>query len=66
MNKSFLLIAGYNYYPSGDTGDWKGCYATEEEALAQIGEPKYRLYKYNVCGEDVDWYKVVDLREWTN
>jgi len=36
--KYFLLIAGDNYYPSGDTGDWIECYETYEEALNTITE----------------------------
>jgi hypothetical protein len=34
MNKPYLLIAG-DYYPSGDTGDWIGCFSTYEEAKEQ-------------------------------
>ena len=37
--KTYLLIAGDNYYPSADTGDWVGCFSTYEEAKAQV-EPK--------------------------
>lgn len=57
MNKPFLLIAGDNYYPDAGTGDWVECFTTREEALI-IAEEKIR----NGC----DWYKIVDLREWTN
>jgi len=39
MNKPYLLIAGDNYYPSADTGDWVGCFSTYEEAKAQV-EPR--------------------------
>jgi|LakMenEpi05Aug10_1017310.scaffolds.fasta_scaffold07305_2 hypothetical protein len=35
MNKPYLLIAG-DYYPSGDTGDWIGCFSTYEEAKEQV------------------------------
>ena len=34
--KTYLLIAGDNYYPSADTGDWVGCFSTYEEAKAQV------------------------------
>ena len=34
--KTYLLIAGDNYYPSADTGDWIGCFSTYEEAKAQV------------------------------
>jgi hypothetical protein len=65
MTKPYLLIAGENFYPSADTGDWVGCFSTYEEAKAQV-EPK-RPYGYNIKGRDwgCDWYKIVDLREWT-
>ena len=36
MNKPYLLIAGENFYPSRDTGDWIGCFSTYEEAKAQV------------------------------
>ena len=53
MNKPFLLIAGDNYYPHQDTGDWRGCFETYELAEAHLKT----LY-------DWDWYEIVDLREW--
>ena len=36
MNKPFLLIAGYNYYPESGTNDWIGRFETHEEASSQI------------------------------
>ena len=30
--KPYLLIVGDTYYPESGTGDWIGCYKTEEEA----------------------------------
>ena len=65
MNKPYLLIAGDNYYPDGDTGDWVGCFSTYEEAKAQV-EPR-KTNGYTVNGRDwgCDWYEIIDLREWT-
>jgi len=38
--KTYLLIAGYNYYPARDTGDWVACYDTEEEATDKMNAMK--------------------------
>jgi hypothetical protein len=54
--KPYLLISGYNYYPSSRTGDWIDCYETEEEARKKWEEI---LHNY-------DWYEIVDLRDWMN
>jgi hypothetical protein len=56
--KPYLLIAGYQYYPDRGTGDWIGCYATEEEA-----EKKWKLLQLTEYSP-YDWYDIVDLREW--
>jgi hypothetical protein len=56
MNKPFLLIAGFNYYPDLGTEDWKGAYSTYEEAEAALKD---------IALNDYDWYRIVDLREWT-
>lgn len=58
MTKPYLLIAGDNYYPSSDTGDWVGCFSTLEEAKAQVEAKNGRAW-------GCDWYEIVDLREWT-
>jgi len=55
MKKPYLLIAGDNYYPSADTGDWKGCFETYEEAKEYLETIDKKYY---------DWYEIVDLREW--
>jgi hypothetical protein len=52
MNKPYLLIAGDNYYPDSGTKDWKGTYATYEEAEAALKDIEY------------DWYEIVDLMLW--
>ena len=57
--KTYLLIAGYNYYPDRGTGDWVGCYNTKEEATKKIDELKNADDDYGA-----DWYKIVDLKEW--
>lgn len=44
MNKPFLLIAGYNYYPEAGTDDWKDCYSTMEEARSKITIIKNHQY----------------------
>lgn len=60
MNKPFLLIAGYWYYPESGTGDWIRCYASIKEIEGyEDSEGKYCIGK-----ERYDWYTVVDLREW--
>lgn len=79
MKKPYLLIAGYYYYPSADTGDWKGCYSTAEEAKEQIeyidhpefftkgkmkGQLKGNDITYKIGDYVFDWYEIVDLREW--
>jgi len=56
--KPYLLIAGYQYYPSSGTGDWIACFETYEEAEAKwekLKDEKYSLY---------EWHEIVDLREW--
>ncbi len=54
MPKYFLLIAGELYYPDTETGDWRGCFETKEEA---------EEYLKTKCGH-YDWHDIVDLREW--
>ena len=53
MNKPFLLIAGWDYYPMRGTGDWIGCFTSPEE-------PEKIIKKV-----DGIWYEIIDLREWT-
>ncbi len=50
--KPFLLIAGYTYYPSRGTGNWRGTYGHYDQA--------------EVAGRalECDWYEIVDLRDW--
>lgn len=68
MNKPFLLIAGWDYYPIRGTGDWVGCFASYEEAEKMIEKVdgcyiKIPIKKIN--NDTVDWYEIIDLREWT-
>ena len=56
--KPYLLIAGDNHYPQSGTGDWIGCFATEEEAKT-IWETLKSKHKYSY-----DWWEIVDLRWW--
>lgn len=44
MKKPFLLIAGSHYYPSADTGDWMGCFETEDEAKSQVEYKEFHTY----------------------
>ena len=55
--KTYLLIAGYNYYPDRATGDWVACYDTEEEATDKINVMKNDDYA-------PDWYEIINLKEW--
>ena len=79
--KKFLLIAGDNYYPSSGTEDWKGCYATREEAEShitveetpilytsgkKINQVKEIHKSFLLDGHHVDWYDIVDLEAWMN
>ena len=54
--KTYLLIAGYNYYPARGTGDWIDCYDTEEEATDKINVMKNDEYA-------PDWYDIIDLKK---
>jgi hypothetical protein len=65
MNKPFLLLAGDYYYPSFETGDWQGRYATYEEAESQINTTKDKDKDeeyFRIKDVIYDWYKIVDLR----
>lgn len=66
MNKPYLLIAGYNYYPDQGTGDWQGRYETHEEALAQVQiETNAYGSKVVMIGHSAyDWYEIVNLETW--
>lgn len=57
MKKPYLLIVGQNYYPARGTGNWVGCFETEDEAHSKLATiPEYQN----------DWYEIVDLRDWTD
>jgi len=63
--KQFLLIAGYQYYPSKGSSDWVGVYESEEEIESQIKIiSKNDTNGYEIDGVVYDWYEVVDLRKW--
>jgi hypothetical protein len=77
--KTYLLIAGHNYYPGIGTEDWIGCFETYEAALSQVEVKKHHTYyikgrrkgevketyeSYIVNGNERDWFDIVDLREW--
>jgi hypothetical protein len=54
--KTYLLIAGYSYYPESGTGDWIACYNTEEDAIKAMNALK--------DNDDYEWFDIVDLKEW--
>lgn len=77
--KYFLLIAGQGYYPQPYTEDWVGTFASYEEASSKIktteeheyfskgprkGEIKSTRSRYTIDEREVDWYDIVDLRQW--
>ena len=53
MKKPFLVFAGYDYYPAPGIRDYRGRYATKEEAR-QAAEAHV---------ETLSWAQVVDVRE---
>lgn len=66
MNKPFLVLAGDYQYPLRGTGDWKGRFATREDAELCIKEeitfgPQAGM-RFAVNGEPVDWIEIIDLR----
>ena len=77
--KTFLLIAGDNYYPQSGTCDWIGCYDTHESAAnavtrvphfrtitkgARKGEQVEDWHSYRIDNRTYDWYEIVDLMDW--
>ena len=54
MKKPFLVFAGYDYYPAPGIRDYRGRYATKEEAQ-QAAEAEIE--------ETLSWAQVVDVRE---
>ena len=53
----YSLFAGYNYYPSGGMRDFRGQFATIEQAYACACD-------YNEGSEFYDWYQIVDSETW--
>lgn len=66
MDKFFLLIANDEFYPSLGTLDWKGTFATEEAAWAQVADPSENNWGTGTAGyidgHEYDHIEVVDLR----
>jgi len=54
--KTYLLIAGYQYYPDRGTDNWIVCYNSEEEATKAMNDIK----------DSYEWFDIVDLKEWMN
>jgi hypothetical protein len=63
MQKPWLLLAGYNYYPEAKTGDWIKRFATYEEANDFVTEVSNgREFKhFHIENTEYDWYQIVDL-----
>lgn len=69
MRKPFLLIAGENCYPEARTGNWIGCFETEEDALAVVSNEPFEYFfkvSFNGSVKECDWFEVVDLRHWAD
>ena len=69
--KPYLLIAGDKYYPDRADGDWVGRYETREEAEEMMTYTSGKAHSWQVTqhprygkGYCVDWYEIIDLREW--
>lgn len=58
--KPFLLIVGDRYYPSQSTDDWIKTFSSREDA------ENYVIENYVDFEENLQWYNIVDLREWMN
>jgi len=77
--KTYLLIAGHNYYPEHGTGDWIKAFETEKDAEDVVetiehhdfytkgknkGEIKSTFKRYKINDKIYDWYEIIDLKEW--
>jgi hypothetical protein len=77
--KTYLLMAGSNYYPEGGTSDWKGCFNSYEEAKARVtpvehtrvitrgkhkGEVEVMFTTYKIGEYEYDWFDIEDLKAW--
>jgi hypothetical protein len=65
MKRPYLLIAGDQYYPQWGTENWIGCFETVEELIKEISRTE-ESPAVVIRGMSYDWYKIVDLEEWTN
>ena len=52
----YLLIAGRD-------SDWIRTFSTYKEALAVVSQDSNM--KYKICDDEYDWYKIVNLDDWT-
>lgn len=60
----YLLFAGSIYYADGGWRDFRGCYATIEEALTML-QPGTKVMEDIAGGpfeEHIHWYHIVDIR----
>jgi viroplasmin and RNaseH domain-containing protein len=55
MNR-FLLFAGYDYYPAGGWGDFKGSFDSKEEAEEFLSQSE----------ENYDWDQIIDTADPSN
>lgn len=69
LKKPFLLILNNKYYPREGTGDWIGCFATREQALAHVdtfehhGETTERGELPDGTSQ-INPFAIIDLRRW--
>ena len=79
--KWFLLIAGSSYYPQSGSDDWVDFFSSKEEAEKLIskkvehiyfskgprkGEIKESVEKLYCDSREVDWYEIVDLKNFVS
>jgi hypothetical protein len=60
----FLLFAGEHYYPNGGWGDFRGAYATVDEARAGILARQHADAAAGLLST-YEWYEIVDVRTLT-
>lgn len=62
MNKPFFLFAGYDYYPSGGMEDFKGAFATEDEAEKSFETQNAQRSIHSKW----EWHHITNVLEYVN
>ena len=62
MYKRYLLIAGHNFYPQCDTGDWIDSFVSFEQATEEVQINGKTIFE--IRGKEYDWYHIEDLHNW--